>query len=143
MQTELSAGAVICRKDPNSWEVLVIRDMKGNLTFPKGLIEKGESAVDTAVREAHEETGIENIFLKDTLPNVRYIYKRGGTVIHKTVRYFLFTYEGKESLRPQQEEGISEVLWVPLSAAINSIGYPKSNTKLLTESIKILHTYDH
>ncbi len=35
MKKEISAGGVIVRKKARGWEVLLIKDMKSNWTFPK------------------------------------------------------------------------------------------------------------
>jgi 8-oxo-dGTP pyrophosphatase MutT (NUDIX family) len=52
-----SAGVVIARRRSGDWRLLVLRAAR-NWDFPKGLLEEGEDALDTARREATEETGI-------------------------------------------------------------------------------------
>lgn len=131
MQQEHSAGVVILTKKNACWHVLFIRDMKGMLTFPKGLIEEGEKPQETAVREAREETGITNLTLHTELPSVSYFYTRHGVSIKKSVRYFLCTTDNPGVLSPQQEEGISEVLWVALENADTVVGYNASNGPVL------------
>lgn len=138
MNKELSAGAVIVRKRSGVPEVLLIRDMNGHLTFPKGLIEKGEEAEEAAMREAREETGIRSLTYVSQLTPIRYFYVRGGERILKTVYYFAFTSPGRSTLTPQREEGISEILWMPLPDAIRAVGYPKTNRTLLAEVGDIL-----
>lgn len=137
MKRERSAGGIIVRKIGESWEVLLCKDMNGNWTFPKGLVEKGEDAVTCAKREIAEEVGMTNITLLKSLTPIRYLYQRNG-LIGKTVQYFLFTFDGNEVPKGQKEEGISEVEWKPLAEAIKAIGYPKTNRKLLEETQDIL-----
>jgi 8-oxo-dGTP pyrophosphatase MutT (NUDIX family) len=48
---------VIARRRSGDWRLLVLRAAR-NWDFPKGLLEEGEDALDTARREATEETGI-------------------------------------------------------------------------------------
>lgn len=55
-----SAGVVIARRRGGDWRVLVLRAAR-NWDFPKGLLEEGEDALDTARREATEETGISDL----------------------------------------------------------------------------------
>ncbi|MBX3663821.1 MAG: NUDIX domain-containing protein [Burkholderiales bacterium] len=55
-----SAGVVIARRRGGDWRLLVLRAAQ-NWDFPKGLIEEGEDALDTARREASEETGISDL----------------------------------------------------------------------------------
>ena len=141
MKQEQSAGAVIIRNLSNTWEVLLIRDMKGILTFPKGFMEIGEDAKHTAKREATEETGITNITLVSDLPSVSYFYTRNGQSIRKHVQYFLFISNKEEQLTPQIEEGITEILWMPIDKALELIGYEKSNKPVLVAAnTYITHT---
>jgi len=131
MKQELSAGAVICKKIQSVWNVLLIRDMKGYLTFPKGLIEKGEESVEAAKREAAEETGCRDLAYRTTLPDVQYFYTRGGQSIRKNVQYFLFISTHNMPLTPQKEEGITELVWMPVKTAISTINYERSNKPVL------------
>lgn len=144
MKNELSSGAVICRPNGKNWDVLLIRDMNGSVTFPKGVMEQGEERRETAVREAKEETGISHLVYIADLPDVSYVYTRKPVVINKLVHYTLFIYANQDMLHPQKEEGITEVLWLPLTKALKSIGYPLSNVPVLREAEQMLQTYhDH
>lgn len=145
MINEESAGGVVIRKHGHSWQVLILRDMNGNWTFPKGIIEKDENHEDAAEREIAEEVGIVGLKLLKKLTPIHYMYTR-GQLRSKTVHYFLFRYEGKQSPKPERREGISEVAWVSLSRARGIIGYAKTNTKVLEEVKWILNphrTYKH
>ena len=133
MKQEISAGGVIVRKNKSQWEVLLLKDMNGNWTFPKGLVEKGEDAVSAAVREIAEEVGITDVSVVSPLTPIHYMYQRNG-LISKTVAYFVFTSKGQETPKGQKEEGISDVRWVPFDEAIDIIGYTKTNKPLLIEA---------
>ncbi len=137
MKTEISAGGIVVRKNGKRWDVLLLKDMNNNWTFPKGLVEKGEEVLVAAKREMYEEVGIFDVSFIKELTSIRYMYQRNG-LISKTVHYFLFLSDGKELLKGQKEEGISEVKWTPLQEAISLIGYPKTNKKLLEEAQEIL-----
>ncbi len=137
MKTEISAGGIIVRKIGTFWEVLLLKDMNGNWTFPKGLVEKGEDEVATAKRETAEEVAIHDISLLSPLKPIHYMYKRGD-LISKTVHYFLFTSDGNEKPKGQKEEGVSDVQWFSIDKAIQIIGYAKTNTQLLEEAKIIL-----
>lgn len=69
----LSAGIVIVRREVNEWKYLFLRAY-GNWDFPKGIVEESETALDTAIREVKEETGIADLkfrwgeVFKETLP---------------------------------------------------------------------------
>ena len=137
MKQEISAGGIVVRKKDKTWDVLLIKDMNDQWTFPKGLVEKGEEVLVAAKREMYEEVGISDVSFIKELTSIRYMYQRNG-LISKTVHYFLFLSDGKEPLKGQKEEGISEVDWVPLDEAITIVGYPKTNKKLLEETQEIL-----
>ena len=68
-----SAGIVIVRREVSEWKYLFLRAYR-NWDFPKGIVEESETALDTAIREAKEETGIEDLkfrwgkTFKETLP---------------------------------------------------------------------------
>lgn len=137
MKIEISAGGIVVRPRKNTWEVLLVRDMNNELTFPKGLVEKGEDLVQAAIREMHEEVGITDVTLVGSLDNIRYMYKRNG-MISKVVHYFLFKSEGTEKLAGQREEGLHDVQWMPILKAISVIGYAKTNKLLLEKAQKLL-----
>lgn len=130
MKDEISAGGLVVRKKGEGWEVLLIKDMNGNWTFPKGIIEKGESPEVAAVREIGEETGLKDLELLQPLKTVSYYYKGEG-LVHKTVHYFLLKTISTNELVSQKEEGISDAGWCSFNKALEIIGYPKTNVELL------------
>lgn len=137
MKIKTSAGGVIVSLVKRQWHVLILRDMNGMWTFPKGLIEKGENPKSAAMREITEEVGIDRLTLYSPLTPIQYFYKRNGT-IEKTVHYFLFTARTRIRPKPQKEEGISDAKWVPIKRAREIIGYRKTNVVLLEEAWKLL-----
>ncbi|HKB10818.1 MAG TPA: NUDIX domain-containing protein, partial [Vicinamibacterales bacterium] len=56
----LQAGAIVFRKEGDRLTVLLVRSKKNPtiFVFPKGHIEDGESAAETAIRETWEEAGV-------------------------------------------------------------------------------------
>jgi 8-oxo-dGTP pyrophosphatase MutT (NUDIX family) len=57
-----SAGLIIARRRGSDWRLLVLR-AAAQWDFPKSLLAEGEDALDTAKREAAEETGIGDLAL--------------------------------------------------------------------------------
>ena len=55
------AGGIVIRKDDDRLSVLLVRAKKDPSVwiFPKGHIEAGESAAETALRETREEAGVD------------------------------------------------------------------------------------
>ena len=92
--------------------------------MPKGLIDEGERGVDTAVREVHEETGIDGV-VDRKLGDVRYVYTWDGERIFKVVSFFLLRATGGRigELPPGMEIEVSEARWVPLDDAPALLSY--------------------
>ena len=98
---------------------------KGVWALPKGNVDPGESPAETAVREVHEETGVE-ARLVEKLGDVRYVYtRRGGERIFKVVSFFLLRAgrgrigEIDESMRIE----VAEARWLPLEDAPRLLAY--------------------
>jgi 8-oxo-dGTP pyrophosphatase MutT (NUDIX family) len=116
---ERSAGAVAFWGDPPS--LLMIRDSFGRWTFPKGLIEAGETARQAALRELAEETGARGPILAE-LGAVRYFYTRPDRqIVRKRVWFYLVKAESPE-VRPQLEE-VHETAWFALGDAQQRLAY--------------------
>lgn len=137
MNKEISAGGIIVCLWHGELYVLLMKDMKGNWTFPKGKIEEGEDLQQTAIREIEEEVGVKNLTLVSELTPAMYWYFR-ECAIRKTVHYFLFRSKSLQKVRVQSEEGISEAKWTPWETASAIIGYPKTNLHLLREAAEKL-----
>lgn len=137
MKTEISAGGVVVRKNMSVWEVILIKDIYESWTFPKGRVEEGETPIVAANREVSEEVGLTNLKLITELTPVQYVFTR-GSLVKKTVHYFLFLYKGNKVPVGQKEEGISDIRWVSYSEAAKIIGYSKSNIPVLSQSEKIV-----
>lgn len=94
MPVERSAGIIFFRNTPKGRAYLVIRSSnhipeRGEFwDFPKGRLEAGESGLQAAERESHEEVGIKNYqLLSDFKETVKYFTKRSGRM--KFVAMFL------------------------------------------------------
>ena len=69
---EPTAGGIVFRRsqDKKLVEILLIQDAKNRWTIPKGHIEEGEQASQTAEREIREETGLPVSVADDPLASV-------------------------------------------------------------------------
>jgi len=88
-QHHRSAGGLVVRGST----ILLISTQRGRRwQLPKGHIETGETAEQTAVREVREETGVTGRVVAP-LPEVEYWYlEKGKLRVHKRVDYFLLEY---------------------------------------------------
>ncbi|GEE00654.1 MutT/NUDIX family protein [Gordonia spumicola] len=89
-------------------------------SLPKGHIETGETAEQTAMREVAEETGISGTVVAP-LGKIDYWFVSEGRRIHKTVHHYLLRFTGGELSDDDYE--VSEVAWVPLSELPRKLTY--------------------
>ncbi len=104
-----AAGGVVLNK---SEEILFIKRL-GYWDLPKGKVEKNEELKKAAVREVEEECGITAPIISKKLLKTFHTYSAKGKNYLKTTHWYLMNYEGNDTLIPQEEEGITEVKWVP------------------------------
>ncbi len=95
-------------RDASGVRILLIQDRFGRWSLPKGHLEEGETAVQAALREVEEETGIKGV-VRAALPATRYFFHDRGELVEKTVHYFLIEAAGGAA-RPQAGE-IAAVGW--------------------------------
>lgn len=138
MKIEISAGGVVYKKEKNQVKILLVKDQNGVWTFPKGLVQSAEDRKLAAQREVAEEAGISQLKLIVELKPIQYWYRFEGELIKKTVYYYLFETTGKETPKPQIEEGISAARWFALPQAQKSVGYRQTNEKVLQEALNYL-----
>lgn len=119
---ERSAGGVVLRAIGGVVHALVIRDPYDNWGLPKGHLEDGEGSGDAAVREVTEETGLWDVALGPELATIDWYFRAGGKLIHKFCAFYLMGSEVGDPV-PQQDEGITQCVWVPLHEAEGRITY--------------------
>ncbi len=89
-------------------------------SLPKGHIEQGETAEQTAIREVAEETGIRGSVLA-ALGSIDYWFVTEGRRVHKTVHHYLMRSLGGELSDDDVE--VTEVAWVPLEELPRRLAY--------------------
>ena len=123
---EAAGGMVINSKR----EILFIyRD--GVWDLPKGKIEKNEESEKAALREVQEECGIDGLKLDRFLEKTYHIYKLNEKYILKVTYWYLMFSEFNEQFKPQIEEGITKVEWVPKENLTKVLVNTFANIKLL------------
>ena len=97
------------------------------LALPKGIVDPGEEAAQTALREVLEETGVTAAIITK-LTDIKYVYVRSWgdkQRVFKIVSFFLLRYESGEIDHVTREMRIEvkQALWIPLEGAERRLSY--------------------
>src|ERR1700680_1264647 len=145
MMREISAGGVVLRKADGVWRMAAIElplasnavsdpskpacrsKPKAVLCLPKGLIDPGEKALEAALREVREETGITAVPITK-LGAIKYVYARSwgdGERVFKIVSFYLLRYEFGEidNITEDMRIEVGRAEWVPLKDAPQLLAY--------------------
>lgn len=140
-----SAGPV--QVSPDAWDTfttrykqissaggIIVNEVNGDLLFifrnkrwdlPKGKQEPGEDIAQTALREVQEECGVPQPSLGRLICETYHTYAVGSDVFLKKTSWFRMTLSAEQmeqlNLKPQCEEGIEKVCWIPQNEAISLI----------------------
>jgi len=111
------AGAIPVRFRNNRWELLLITSRnQRNWIIPKGVIEPGTDALETASKEALEEAGVEGYL--SPAPVGRYqVDKWGGTC---DVEVYLL--EVSAVLESWPDQAVRERRWMSVETALAEVG---------------------
>jgi len=142
MVREFSAGGVVLRRIAGEWQIAAIEPEKEEpppgrgrrsstpkqlLALPKGLIDKGEDPVETAIREVREETGVVASLLTK-LADIKYVYIRTWADrerVFKIVSFYLLRYQSGriDDVSPEMRIEVRRALWLPLEDAPVKLAY--------------------
>ncbi len=162
MLREISSGGVVVRHQDGTWWAAVIEPQgdatrsadppkpgirtkpakdKTVLCLPKGLVDPGEKALDAALREVKEETGITaELIIK--LADIKYMYVRtwsDGERVFKIVSFYLLKYQsGKiDNITEDMRIEVARALWVPLADAPKLLAY-KGEKQMARQALEYL-----
>jgi len=102
--------------------------------LPKGHVEKGETIKEAALREVHEECGIDSLTLKDFLTTTYHIFREEESFILKISHWFHMTTDQENNLTPQLEEGITGVKFLTQQEVNKALKNTYENIKLVAQS---------
>ena len=121
---EPTSGGIVFRltKDKKDIEVLLIQDSKNRWTIPKGHIEPGETAKQTAIREIGEEAGLNRIQVLSWLGKIHFKYRRIDKLVLMTTQIYLVRSLDTTE-RPTKEKWMNGIKWFSFQDAINVIEY--------------------
>lgn len=104
---EKAAGGLV--KNLKDEVLFIYRFEKWDL--PKGKIEKGEKKKEAAIREVEEECGISGLKISGKLPKTYHVFERKGRETLKLTYWYLMNSDFTGELIPQEEEGITKVVF--------------------------------
>lgn len=119
---EPTAGGIVFRHGKKGVEILLIQDAKDRWTIPKGHIEEGETAQQTARREIGEEAGLKELDLLGWLGKIHFRYRRVDKLVLMTTQIYLVRAKG-DTNAIQKEEWMNGIKWFPFHEALDVIEY--------------------
>ncbi|MGJ8759879.1 MAG: NUDIX hydrolase [Polaribacter sp.] len=121
-----AAGGLVL--NPKKEVLFIFRN--GVWDLPKGWVEKEETIETAAIREVEEECGISNLQLIKPLITTYHIYFHKGVKLKQTY-WYLMTSNYLDKLTPQQEEGITEVVFKNETAIKDALKNTYANIQLV------------
>lgn len=120
---EPTAGGIVFRRNKeNEVEILLIQDAKDRWTIPKGHIEEGETAQQTAKREIGEEAGLTSTEVLGWLGKIHFRYRRIDKLVLMTTQIYLVRALG-DTNAIKKEEWMNGIQWFKFHDALDAIEY--------------------
>ena len=130
------AGGIIINKLN---KIAIVNQNHDSWSLPKGHIDKGETAIDAAIREIYEETGIIN----PTLIKKVGVYERyrigldGNDDLSELKRIHIFLFKSTQKILKPIDKNNPEAKWIDIKEVENylthreDINFFKKNIKLI------------
>ena len=122
--------------DQKDIEILLIQDSKNRWTIPKGHIEHGETAKQTAVREIGEESGLTKVQVLTWLGKIHFKYRRLDKLVLMTTQIYLVRSLDDTEI-PTKEKWMNGIKWFKFSDALDASEYEDIEKLMLIAKKKI------
>jgi 8-oxo-dGTP pyrophosphatase MutT (NUDIX family) len=138
---QTSAGGVVYRRRGAEVEVALISVGKeGRWQLPKGLVGRGESPEEAALREVREETGLVCEIVAPLEPVEYWYFSKGGARrvrFHKRVHFYLMRYVSGET--EEHDDEVNEARWVDSEEAAGMLAF-RGERKALAEALEMVRS---
>ncbi|MCL5411805.1 MAG: NUDIX domain-containing protein [Patescibacteria group bacterium] len=132
---EYSGGGIVFKKEDDRVYILLAQHSRHHgWSFPKGLIDKGESMKEAALREVKEEGGVEAEIVDD-VGESHYFYSQDGQKISKTVKFYLMKYLSGNIADHDWE--VENAEWVPVDRVEEKLTF-KTDKEIFQQVKKLL-----
>lgn len=137
---EQTAGGIVFRRNKHTaeLEMLLTQDAKDRWTIPKGHIEEGETAKETAEREIREETGLKEMDMMAWLGKIHFRYRRQQSLVLMTTQIYLVWGKG-DTNDLNKEDWMNGIGWFKVQEALDMIEYEDITKLVLMAMKKIRH----
>jgi len=134
-KAECAGGIIINQLN----KIAIVNQNHDSWSLPKGHIDKGETAIDAAIREIYEETGIIN----PTLIKKVGVYERyrigldGNDDLSELKRIHIFLFKSTQKILKPIDKNNPEAKWIDIKEVENylthreDINFFKKNIKLI------------
>ena len=142
VERPVSAGGVVYRNKGEHLEVALCgRRVPPRWSLPKGTPDRGETMIQTALREVREETGLQ-VAVEERIGSIRYWFVQppGHTRFNKTVHFYLMSCHGGSTQDHDLE--FDEVEWVPIEEAQRRLTFA-NEVKILGSALDIIRKRDN
>ena len=129
-----SCGFVAYKRIENVNHYLIIRSLNGDVGFPKGHMESGESELETAIRELKEETGVDVKVIQGFRRQIEYELRRIPDTIKQSV-YFLGQCTSDKIIC--QEAEVAEASFISYEDALKILTFEETKNILKDAEIFI------
>ncbi len=135
---EATAGGIVWRRGKKSGkiEILLIQDLRDRWTIPKGHIEEGETAQQTARREIGEEAGLHQLAIQGWLGKIHFRYRRVEKLVLMTTQIYLVKAQG-DTDAIQKEDIMNDIKWFDFHDALEVVEYEDIGKLMLLAMKKI------
>lgn len=136
---EPTAGGIVFRRNTaGEIEILLIQDAKDRWTIPKGHIEEGETAQQTALREIGEEAGLMETEAICWLGKIHFRYRRVNKLVLMTTQIYLVKALG-DTDAIKKEEWMNGIKWFLFHDALDAVEYEDIGKLMLLGMKRIRH----